>query len=226
LAINYKQMNRYFNILCLSIMIIIGWTSCAKVEGYYDFENKESIYNGNTIAYFESKPEVFDSLLTVLNRFPELKEKVRSEAVTVFAPTNASFEIALNSFNLVRINQNKSPLYINDLDMVQLDTVINKYLVQGLVTTDSMLYVDGLYMKTLNYDLPMHAQRIKEEASGLVDGGLVRVYYSDTKKSNFVSQWTRSQSQAVNISTTNGIVHILANGHEFGFGEFLNRFNR
>jgi len=59
-----------------------------------------------------------------------------------------------------------------------------------------------------------------------VDGGLVRVFYSDTRRSTFVNQWIRTGSQAVNVRTDNGLIHILASNHEFGFGEFLLRMNK
>jgi hypothetical protein len=72
----------------------------------------------------------------------------------------------------------------------------------------------------------MHAQRVKEDASGLVDGGVEIMYYSDTKENSFQSQWVRASSSAVNIFTTNGIVHVLGGRHEFGFGEFLTRMNK
>ncbi|MCS3555750.1 MULTISPECIES: fasciclin domain-containing protein [unclassified Sphingobacterium] len=219
-------MKNYILIVLLGCCTLFFWASCTKMDGYYDYQNRENLFNGNTIEYLESKTQVYDSLLKVLNLYPELKATMKTDSVTLFAPTNSSFQSALYNFNLIRKNQKKNPLYIKDLDLVQLDTVLSKYLVGGIVTTDSMLFVDGLFIKTLKISQPMHAQRIKQQATGLVDGGLVTVFYSDTKGSNFSTYWTRSATQAVNIKTTNGVVHILSNGHEFGFGEFLTRFNR
>lgn len=220
-----KTIRKYCGVGIFGLLFGFILTSCNKTEGYYDFQNQENLFSGNTIAYFESKPEVYDSLMHALAFFPELKNQLASDSLTVFAPTNASFQSAINNFNLIRKNQKKAPLYIKDLDKDQLDILLSKYIVKGIVTTDSMLYVDGLFVHTLTHDQPMQAQRVKQEASGLVDGGLVTVFYSDTKGSNFTQYWTRSATQAVNIKTQNGVVHILANGHEFGFGEFLNRFN-
>ncbi len=220
-----KNVKRYFVIGLFNLFFGFLLTSCNKADGYYDFQNQENLFPGNTIAYFESKPEVYDSLMHVLAFFPELKNQLSTDSLTVFAPTNASFRSAISNFNLIRKSQKKQPLYINDLNKLQLDTLLSKYIVKGVVTTESMSFVDGLFVNTLNYQQPMHAQRVKQEASGLVDGGLVTVYYSDTKGSNFTTYWTRSATQAVNIKTQNGVVHILANGHEFGFGEFLTRFN-
>ncbi|MGJ1387348.1 hypothetical protein ACR782_14195 [Sphingobacterium spiritivorum] len=217
-----KQQSILFVIM---LLVTTSLWSCAKTDGYYDYENKENIFTGNTIEYFQSKPQVYDSLLTVLNKFPALRDSIATTATTVFAPTNSSFHSAITNLNLVRKTQNKPLLYIRDLDPVQLDTLISKYISKDLVTTDSMLFVDGLFINA-RYNQDMHAQRIKQESSGFVGGGLVTVYYSDTKGSNFQSQWTRTTTQAVNIKTSNGVVHILNNGHEFGFGEFLTRFNK
>lgn len=213
------------NILLAGAVLLTSF-SCAKNDGYYDFENTENVFDGDAIGYFQSKPGVFDSLLHVLDRLPEYKSAIQNGDLTLFCPTNASFQLAFTNLNLVRANQKKPALNINTLDIDHLDTLLSKYVVRGHQTTDSMLFVDGLFVESLKYNQPMHAQRLKQDASGFVGGGLVTVYYSDTKSSNFSFQWTRTTTQAVNINTTNSLIHILANNHEFGFGEFLNRMNK
>lgn len=213
------------------IMLFGGWlitsnVSCAKYDGYYDFENTESLYGGSAIDYFKSKPNVFDSLLLALDLLPEYKDIIEEGDVTIFAPTNASFRMALTNLNLVRQTQNKPALKLSTLNLVQLDTLLSKYIVQGRQSTDEMQYTDGLDVLTVKNEMEMHTQRIKQDASGFVGGGLVNVYYTDKKDSEFEFLWERAATQAVNILANDAVIHILANGHEFGFGEFLIKMNQ
>lgn len=213
------------------IMLFVGWmltanTSCTKYDGYYDFVNTENTFEGSTIDYYKSKANVFDSLLVVLDRLPDYKDSIAGGQLTIFSPTNASFQLAMGNLNLVRQTQGKPMLALSTVDLVELDSLFSKYVVRGLQSTDSMLYVDGLDVETVKYENEMHAQRIKQDASGYLGGGLVTVYYTDKKGSEFEILWVRSATQAVNIRTNNGLIHILANGHEFGFGEFLTKMNK
>ena len=214
-----------FKILLFNALVLLFFC-CTKYDGYYGYENTEKVFHGSTISYLESKKGTFDSVLFVLDRLPDLKSALEEQHLTFFAPTNASFQIAINNLNLVRANQRKEKLYLRNLDIQALDTLMTKYIVQNVVSTDSMAFIDGLFVQTFKINHPMHAQRIKQDASGLVNGGMELVYYSDTKDNNFQSQWTRTASQAVNIFTTNGILHVLGNKHEFGFGDFLTRMNK
>lgn len=215
---------KYIAGICFCMLFYL--TACTKYEGYYGYENTEKVFDGNSLAYLTSKPGVFDSVLIALERLPYLKQAIETEEVTLFAPTNSTFQTALSNLNLVRANQKKTPLNIRKLDVDQLDTLMTKYIGQGRLSTDSTLYIDGLFINTYGINHPMHAQRVKENASGLVDGGVEVMYYSDTKDNSFQSQWVRASSQAVNIFTTNGVVHVLGGRHEFGFGEFLTRMNK
>ena len=218
--------NHIKNLVLFSIVLLATLFACTKFDGYYDYVNKEKVFNGNSYDYLQSKPGVFDSLLIVIDRFPYLKEALNSEEVTIFAPTNSAFQTALSNLNLVRQNQNKPKLNLRSLNQIHLDTLITKYIVHGKITTDSMEFIDGLFVETYNIPHPMHAQRVKEDASGLREGGMELVSYSDTKGNSFQAQWVRTNSQAVNVLTQNGVVHILGGRHEFGFGDFLTRMNK
>lgn len=208
----------------LAVTLIIS-ASCAKYDGFYDFENKEYFYEGSTLDYLAEKG-VYDSLLLVFDRFPEYKDSIAEGQYTLFAPTNASFRLAINNLNLVRQAQNKPDLSLRTVDEEQLDTLLSRYIVQGLQVTDSMVFVDGLDVNPIKYPHTMHAQQIQDDASGFVKGGLVTVYYTDKKNSTFEILWSRAATQAVNIRTSTSIIHVLASGHEFGFGDFLERMNK
>lgn len=207
--------------------IALSFVSCKKEnDGFYAYENTESVFDGNVYSYLRSKAGVYDSLFKVLDRVTWVKDSLEADSVTLFALTNNSFASAMQGLNLLRETQGKSILDLNTVNLVELDTLMSKYLVKGLYSTDSLLYVDGAALKTINYHFSMNGQRVKSDALGFVGGGPTSIYYSDTKESNFVKDWSRAQSQAVNIRTNNGVIHILSNKHEFGFGEFLTRMNK
>lgn len=216
--------------IVLALLVAVSaWAivSCKRSdEGFYAYENQESVYEGSTYEYLRSKAGVYDSLLKVLDRVAWLRDTLGSDSITLFAPTNNSFRSALQNLNVVRSSQGRSPLTLGNIDGVELDSLLSKYVVKGLYTTDSLLYVDGAFMGSIEYNFPMHGQRVFSDALGYQGGGPTSIYYSDTKESNFTRDWARAHTQAINIFTNNGIVHILSNAHEFGFGEFSLRMNK
>lgn len=219
------RKNTHTYLLKLMALMLVLSASCAKHDGFYDFENTEYIFEGSTEDYLRSKG-VYDSLLLVLDRLPDYKDSISEGQYTLFAPTNSSFRLAINNLNLVRQAQNKPDLSLSTVEEAELDTLMSRYIVQGLQVTDSMVYVDGLDVNPIKYPHSMHAQQIQDDASGLVKGGLITIYYTDKKNSTFEINWSRAATQAVNIKTATSVIHVLANGHEFGFGDFLERMNK
>jgi len=220
---NHSSISLACLLACITIFII----SCNKDnEGFYKYENQESVFDGDTYSYLQSKLGVYDSLFKALDRVPWVKDTLQSDSITLFALTNNSFKSALQNLNLLRASQGRSALDLNTVDVTELDTLLSKYIIKGRYTTDSLLYTDGASLKSVKYHFSMHGQRVKSDALGYVGGGPTSIYYSDTKESNFVKDWSRAQTQAVNIITLNGVLHILSNSHEFGFGEFSTRMNK
>ncbi|MBZ4188308.1 fasciclin domain-containing protein [Niabella beijingensis] len=199
-----------------------------KPDGYYDFSNKENVFEGTMYEYLKSKNGIYDSLLKTMERVPWLKDSLQKEngAFTLFAPVNNNFRLALQNLNIVRQGTGKPLLDLNTVDALQLDTLMDWYVVKGNYTTDSMLYVDGLYMRSAKNNDSLHAQRVIDGAQGVKDGGPTSVYYSYTNRSQFVSNWVRALTQVVNIKTKNGTVHVLSFANEFGFNQFTNRMNK
>ncbi|MGJ7033552.1 fasciclin domain-containing protein [Niabella hirudinis] len=209
---------------------VLAWcASCQrKPDGYYDFANKENVFNGTIYEYLRSKPGVFDSLLEAMDRSPWLKDSLSNAAgrYTIFAPVNNNFRLAFQNLNVVRLGSNKPPLDLKTVDAAQLDTLIDLYAVRGYYPTDSMLFVDGLFLKSIRYQDSLHAQRSIDGAQGIVNGGPVSVNFAYTNGSGFASKWVVAPTQVVNIKATNGIVHVLANANQFGFEQVIQRWNQ
>lgn len=222
-------MKKIYLGICL-LSCILGSFSCMKVDGDYDFQNKEHVYNGLATDYLKSKVGIYDSLLLILELLPVYKEALEAGEVTLFATTNNSFQLALTNLNLIRGNQNKPALNLRTVDLEALDILVSRYVIKGVISTEDMEHRDGVYLTTQRYSLEnenrMHTKRLKEQSSGFLEGGLLRVQFSDTKESTFENQWVSTSTQGVNIRSQNSMIHILSNSHEFGFGEFLSRMNK
>ncbi|WP_300598576.1 fasciclin domain-containing protein [Niabella sp.] len=222
-----KKIVVVYILVCCTLMACL--VSCKKKpDGYYDFTNKENVFNGTVYEYLKSKQGVFDSLLEVMDRSTWLKDSLSNATgrYTIFAPVNNNFRIALQNLNVVRMGSNKPPLDLKTVNAAQLDTLVDLYAVRGYYPTDSMLYVDGLYLKSIRYGDSLHAQRFIDGAQGIVNGGPVSVNFAYTNKSGFASKWVVEPTQVVNIKASNGVIHVLAYANEFGFNQVIKRWNQ
>lgn len=221
---NKKYICKFLFVCLLGGLAI---ASCSKKDdGAYDYVNQVNQYDGNVYSYLKNQTQ-FDSLTKVINRLPVIKQLLETQPeLTIFALTNGSFQTALTGLNKIRAGQNKPNLYISNLDTDQLGILLDRYIIGRKLTTDSLQYADGVSLKTAMLGYDMNAVDKTSNASGLVNGGPRSIIYSDIKNSQYTKDWVSTTTQAVNISTTNAAVHIVAASHEFGFGEFTTRMNR
>lgn len=207
----------------LFILSIILLAACSKDNGYYKEDVKKIKYNGNILQYLESKPGVFDSLIKVLHRIEMDKTVETNSNITLFAPTNQSFRTALENLNNTRKKADKPMEYLDNIDLAHLDTMMSQYLIRGFYPTDSMMLKDGISLFDFKNGYPMNAKVIRSNSSGYIKGGPIVVQYSDTKRSQFTRNWVTASTASINIEANNGVVHVLASDHVFGFNDFVNR---
>lgn len=200
----------------------LGAGGCRKDAGYYSYKNTLHEFSGNTYDFLKSQTGVYDSFLLVLDRVG-LSDSLKHGKFTVFAPTNASFQQAIEDLNNLRTIQNRAPLYLSTVPVDQLDSLTCRYLIPGLFPSDSMETQDGLDMYAVRYRYMMHGKYTQTTAEGQVNGGPGIIEYSDTKGSVYTRQWSISNTVAVDIKTDNGLVNVLDRNHEFGFDEFIGR---
>jgi hypothetical protein len=224
------NINRKFLQLPVIVLALIGmtFTACEKDSEFYDYNNNVKQFNGTVLQYLEAQPaNTFDSLLLVLNRLPDLKDSLSNRSLTFFAPTNASFQVAIKNLNILRKSQGKTALYLKDCDLSSLDILTCRYIVRGSRTTEAYApFADGVLYTSAKYAYPMHIQYNKLNASGFVEGGPQSIIYSDPKNNIFEKYWERSNTNAVNIKAKNGVINILAPLHDYGFNEFVSRVNQ
>ncbi len=226
--------------LALLFAVLMFQVGCKRDAGFYDTELVDNSTNLDTYEYLKSKPGLYDSLLYLVDRLG-IQAELRTGAVTLFAPSNENFQIALKNLNDARRATGKSAIYLRDIaagkvgklttkdkkkaeaDSAHLDTMVSKYIVQGIKQVSDFALGDGQGLKSIRGDYPMHGQRIYADAQGYQNGGSEVIEFSNTKRSIFVSKWSKTTTTSVNIKTKNGMVHLLRPDHVFGFDEFVTR---
>ncbi|MFD2581241.1 hypothetical protein ACFSR6_01980 [Pedobacter vanadiisoli] len=216
------------SLLLLSVVVGVYLSACKKSDSpYYNYTNTVQNFKGSAIDYLKSKPNTFDSLLLVLNRFPDIKDSLTNRQVTLFAPVNENFAAAVKYLNQTRKAKGKKPVYLSNADPTELLFMLSKYIIRGNNTTD--IYagsVDGISLNTVLSNYPMHIKAIKENASGFVGGGATTLEYSDMFGSSIQLNWVTTNTNAINIKTNNATINILTPLHNFGFDEFTYRLDQ
>jgi hypothetical protein len=214
--------------LCIGAVCLFAFNSCSKSDSpYYDYENVVQSYNGTALSYLKAQPAgTFDSLLVVLDRYPDLADTLQNQTVTLFAPVNENFVAAIKYLNLTRDNEGKAPLYLQDVDEDELEELICKYIIRDNRNTDAYAQErDGLLLTSILYDYPMHVKYVKQSSSGFMSGGASVLNFSNPFGSVFVKDWITTTTNTVNIRTNNATINILTPIHNFGFDEFTERLN-
>lgn len=204
--------------------------SCKKQDTrYYNFKNTAGEFKGTALQYLQSQNGRYDSMLLAINRVTGLKDTINEENITLFALNNNSFTLALQNLNGVRARQSppREPLYIATVDSAQLDTLLCRYIIRGDYPSDSISpYQDGLTVQSVRYNYEMQIQYQHANSSGYEKGGPESLIFSDRNNSIFDRYWVSTTTNAVDIKTSNAIVHILSPGHDFGFGQIVIRMNK
>lgn len=172
---------------------------------------------------------------------------------TIFAVPNSCFQEAMLRLNNYRAEKERgSPLSLSDFMIepfvvieeqpgptpdstiiiehhydyrLQLDSLVSRYVLEGDVSTGNLLdYPDGLDSRDFKFSYLMHVLFQRQFASGIENMGQRRLIFSDKNGTQLAEVWDRSETQAIDIRTNNGYVHVLADGHEFGFSKLIANF--
>lgn len=228
------MMNKAFRIgkgwFVLGVLLIAIAVGCTKADDTYkDYQNTAGRFNGNALAYLQSQPGVYDSMLLVINRLTGMQDSISKNNLTVFAASNRSFALALQNINQARRDSIPAmpEVSLSTMDSAVLDTFFCRYLIMGQQTSDSLKgFTDGRLFTSIRYGYNMQLQFTQTNASGYVNGGPQALIFSDPKNSVFTRNWIRTTTITVDIKTANAVVHLLPPGHDFGFGtDFIRRIN-
>jgi len=206
-------------LLSLCSLLIL---SCAKDNGFYKHELQKTRFEGNIYEYLKSKPGVYDSLVKVIDRVG-LEDVLSSSDVTVFAPTNESFRLALENLNNIRRKAEQPIEFLGNVQYEHLDTMMSQYIMRGNLPSDSLKNQDGSFLYDFRYGYRMHGKLVESYSSGYIYGGPSVIEFSDTKNSPFLRNWVTTSTASIDIETNNGVVHVLSPDHVFGFNDFVKR---
>lgn len=215
-----KRISIFSLAIALVGMLLVN--SCEKDRGYYDPMALNKDFAGDTYEYLKSKPGVYDSLLTAIDRL-ELESTVRDSAITLFALTNQSFQLAITNLNNIRSLADREPEYLSTINYNHLDTMLTQYIIRGKYVSDSLEKQDGLMLESVRHGYPMHAKMTRTTSSGFLQGGPTLIDFSDTKTSQFRRDWITTTTGSINVATNNGVVHVVTTDHVFGFEDFVSR---
>lgn len=207
----------------LFILCCVMAFSCSKDTGFYTHEIQKIRYDGDIYAYLKSKPGVYDSLVKVIDRVG-LQNIVADSTITLFAPTNESFRLAIENLNNIQRLSEQPIEYLGNVKYEQLDTMMSQYVIRGSYAGDSLANQDGAFIYDFRNGYRMHGKLIESFSSGYVEGGPSLIEFSDTKLSPFLKNWVSTTTASINIEANNGIVHVLSSEHVFGFNDFVKRF--
>ncbi|EDM35584.1 endoglucanase-related protein [Pedobacter sp. BAL39] len=218
---NFRSLLRPL-VLCLCIGTVALQSSCRKDDTFHEEPAEREVVNMNTYDYLKSKRGIYDSLVFLIDRLG-LADTLKNETVTLFAPTNESFKLAITNLNNLRASTGKSPLFLANIDTRHLDTLLTKYIIKGAYPSDSLTKQDGLMFYGVKYQRMMHAKKLTSSSSGYGNGGPAYIQFDDTKQSIFNRYWSTTTTGSIDIQTNNGFVHIVEPNHVFGFDEFVSR---
>ncbi|HLS95031.1 MAG TPA: fasciclin domain-containing protein [Sphingobacterium sp.] len=208
---------RIISILCCFLAL-----SCSKDGGYYKHELDKPRFDGSVYAYLKSKPGVYDSLIKVIDRVG-LEGIMSDSNITVFAPTNESFRLAIENLNNIRRRAGQATEFLANVEYEHLDTMMSQYIIRGRYAGDSLTNQDGSFIYDFRHGYRMHGKLTQSYSSGYIGGGPSVIEFSDTKNSPFLRNWVTTSTASINIEADNGIVHVLAPDHVFGFNDFVKR---
>lgn len=167
-------------------------------------------------------PDVcFQEAMAQLNNYRESKQLGRELALEDFL---------IEPFVVIEEQQGPTPDSIVIIEhhydyRLQLDSLISRYIFEGDIETQGLTeYLNGLHTQDHKFSYLMHVLYQRQFASGIEQMARRRLILSDKNGTQREEMWDRSETQAIDIRTNNGYVHILNNGHEFGFSKLIANF--
>ncbi len=216
------------NVIFIGFCAILATVGCTKIDTTYKNAKAPEInFAGSAYEYLQSKQGVFDSLLKAVARIPGLVDSLKSKEITLFAPNNRSFELALFNINQARKDSfpKMASINISTIDLDVLDSTLCKYIVRSKIKSTDLYNTlsDGRDVETLKYGYLMNVKLLFTNANGYVSGGPTLLNYSDRNTSIFTRYWVTTQTSTIDITANNAVINLLTSGHDFGFGSTLIR---
>ena len=99
----------------------------------------------------------------------------------------------------------------------QLDSMLYCYLFNGRYSMDDVLNVGATEVPCMSYGHLMRMEVGRGAASGAEGVGVRYMRLIETWDSKVTTTWVKAEVESSDIMTRNGWLHVLSDGHEFGF---------
>lgn len=204
----------------LLLLCCVVLTSCKKDNTYRQALPPQN-YSGTVYEYLRSKPGNFKDVLQVLDRCG-LGQLLKTDTITIFAPTDQSLNAALDNYNSYRQAANQPPVTLNDIDSSSWRVIMGNYLFSGSWRSSDFAGQDGksLVSKALRV---MDLRLVNRRAAGVEGQGPEVVRLSYMNGSRFVKYWISTYATTAEIKAKNGMVYVLESSHLVGFGAFFGK---
>ncbi|GAA4311271.1 carbohydrate-binding protein [Compostibacter hankyongensis] len=206
-------------LLLLAGICLLALQACQKDN---EFRNAKPVQEVglNSYDFLSQQQGLYDTLLYLLRK-TGLDEQVKKEAVTFFVPQDFSIFAAMDNLNYNRKQRGQQPNWtLDSIPAAVWDTLLSRYLVKGIINSDSVDLADGVTLNTLAGHA-MNARTVHVNASGIEDGGPILIQYNDMNDSRFIRDWVPATTQTADLKTQNGEIHVLDTKHIFGFNSFI-----
>lgn len=207
-------------IIVIALATALFTTGCSKdyfADGGTLNPDETMTLGVSTMDYLKSRPEVFDTLTTLIT-LAGLESAVNASGSTFLAPKNYSI---YNYFNLVFPDPEKKPKTFSEIpeeEMEKITEILKNYIIPNKQVIRSELATTYSYVTTYG-DAKARFNIVPDDYLGNVNMGAKYIIFSlNVGGSGNAEQYQSVQVETADLHATNGIVHVLtADTHIFGF---------
>lgn len=222
-----KKMNvRYILLWFIGVCLV---SSCQDKSYLEDGGLADPYYNGTTMDFLKSRPDLFKDLVEVIE-YADMEQIFEQDRMTFFAPTDWSIERSMEQLNyywynlqgrdsITSITQVKPEVW---QELLSLYIVEDHYVLKDVPQLDTVAMDNYAGQAYISYEgRPMNMGVVYHDANGIKYAGYRQLLYSYVN--DFVSNdLTNAYVATSDIQTINGVVHVLSFiQHSFGFNESL-----
>jgi len=215
-------MYRIISFMLCSCIILV-FASCKK-EYFKDTGTHKGIFAGNSAQYLGTNPLLFDTVAYVINK-SGLEDVLAKEQVTFFVPTDRAVKFAMDALNDYRFTVGKDSAQMSNIPAGVWRKFLSRYIIRGKYMARDFARRDelkleafpGQYFETLD-GFVMNIGLIYSNYGGVDAVGprtLRLTYIKDL--ADPTRDRTLSDVASSDLQTDNGVVHVLMDGHLFGF---------
>lgn len=210
----------------LIALFFVGMMGGCKKEYFIDSGIHDAKFNGSIVDYLKTKPEYFDTLVTVID-LAEMGNYLAKEEVTFFAPPNTCISDAVRGLNEYLRQDGKDT--VSQLSQIKSEVwkeLLSLYVFKGKYSLKDIPQLDTLDLNAYSgqgYESingrPMNIGLLYNDAGGVKYSGYRQLWLSYIKDfSNPNKSRVNIPVATSNIEPLNGILHVLRfKGHMFGF---------